>query len=258
MLSSLLLFLSSALHVSSQATWCGKNYKPDQPIVDPGGAYPVPQESPPNEPLLLFRCAPEFRLHIQGDSGQATILVDIAITHTKMNWTSPFFSTDMDSEDRTQALSNSRFLVTLSTETIPLLATREMGFGLNQRLNFPLLPFTPQKQPHSITCTARLAFWPGWASKPANRPRPPAREFTASTSLSYQVPNGNGSTVKINAKNRGLLFSYGGHQGQVMPYGFYTAFDDYLAKNLSILDEALERGCVVLSLFGIPFAYHSQ
>jgi hypothetical protein len=241
----LVLLLASSSQMQSQETWCGKNYKPGQPIVEPGGAYPVPRESPANEPLLLFRCVPKFRPYIQGDDLKATILVDLAITHTRMNGTAPFFSSVVTVDERTQELSDSEFLVTLSTEYIPLLAAQKMRLGLNQKLVFPLLPVVPRNEPHKVTCTARRSIKPS-SQQAANHVYSPGQGFIAHTSLSYQLPNPNGSMIKIDSETRGLLFFRGnGMWSPIIPYGFYTAFDDYLAKNLSILDEAKDRVCVL-------------
>lgn len=224
-----LLLPISLSGVSGQETWCGKNYRPGQPIVEPGGAYPVPQTSPVNEPLLLFRCTPKYNQFIHGDDVTATILVDIDITYTKTNGTTPFPVTG------TNGIETSEFLVTISTEHIPLLAARVMPLGRHQRLEFPLLAIIPRKSPHTLTCTARRVDRGHLIL--ANRPQ--LGSFAAHSALSYQLPNRDGSIVRIDAETRGLLVSTGDKEWRpIIPYGFYTAFDNYLAKNLSVLDVA--------------------
>lgn len=223
-----LLLPNPILRAFGQETWCGKNYRPGQPVVEPGGAYPVPQTSPVDEPLLLFRCTPKYNLFVHGDDVAATILVDIDITHTKMNGTSSF-----PVIGGTTGIEASEFLVTISTEHVSILAARVMPLGRHQKLEFPLLAIIPRKTPHALTCTARRVD--RGHSRMANRP-----SFTAHSTLSYQLPNHTGSTVKIDSETRGLLVSTGSKEWRpIIPYGFYTAFDNYLAKNLSVLDIAV-------------------
>ena len=186
---------------------------------------------------------------------KATMLVDLAITHTGMNGTAPFFSHDVTIGERKRELFDSKFLVTLSTDQIPLLAAQKMSLGLNQKLEFPLLPIVARNQPHKVTCTARRSIISG-SRQEAKRVFPPGYSFIAHTSLSYQLPNPNGSMIKIDSETRSLLFFRGeGWSPIAPPYGFYTAFDDYLAKNLSILDEAKDRVCVPAIFFAVPLSF---
>lgn len=237
-----LLILGSVLRVSGQERWCGKNYRSGQPVVEPGGAYPVPETTPANEPLLLFRCNPKFHPFIHGDDTKAIILVDLAITHTKMNGTAPF--PNASTREESEGIEGSEFLVSISTEYVPLLAAQVMPLGLHQKLAFPLLAIIPQKRAHKLTCTARrIRRGP---HKIEDNSLPGA--FTAHTTLSYQLPNPNGSTVKMDSETRGLLVRTGENRWlPLIPYGFYTAFDNYLASNLSVLDAAARNLWVIQS-----------
>ncbi|KIM26632.1 hypothetical protein M408DRAFT_182435 [Serendipita vermifera MAFF 305830] len=225
-----LLLLVSLLQVTGQEKWCGKHYIPGQPVVEPGGVYPTPQKFPEHEPLLLFRCTPKYHPFIHGDDNTASILIDLAITHTQMNGTAPFPG------ETKHDVENAKFLVTLSTDHIPVLAAKVMPLGRHQKVTFPLVTMVPQKKPHKLSCTARRV---DHGSSRADSPSQ-SSVHTAHTTLSYQLPNNNGSMVKIDSETRGLQFRATNKEWyRIIPYGFYTAFDDYLAKNLSVLDAAV-------------------
>lgn len=78
-----------------------------------------------------------------------------------------------------------------------------------------------------------------------------AQNFTTSTTLSY-LPNPTNSTVtKMDMKTGALLAKpANGSEGDyapVFPIGFYTAYDGYLASNLSNINNLATQGFTVVS-----------
>lgn len=214
------ILLSLLSSVYSQDTWCGKNYRKGTPIIDPGGHYPLPPVV--SEPRLLFRCSPAIKPYLQGDDEVAGVLIDLQLTNSVINGT--YSMLEHIDED-------ARFLVKISTNSMPLLTAGILPLGVNQRLHFPLSALSARHQPYPISCTAQLVG--KWL----------VRVFEASSSLSYLPPSPyGGSVVKMDIETKGLLVKKLDRWQAFVPFGFYTAFDSYLARNLSVLDAAVEKG----------------
>lgn len=219
---TLFLILVILATTNAQKTWCGKNYLKGEPVVEPGGQYPVPAYV--SEPLLLFRCSPAVKPYIQSDDHTAAVLVDLELTHFVVNGTSRLSNTIYE---------DPRFLVQISTEGIPILTARVLPLGTNQELHFPLLALEAREKPYDIKCTAQLV-------------RDEKIAFKASTSLLYLLPSPyGGSVVKQDVRMKALLIQKNGSWIPFIPFGFFVSFDDYLARNLSVLDAAVEKGSVV-------------
>lgn len=113
----------------------------------------------------------------------------------------------------------------LAAELVPINTTKfEIPFSLTKLI--------PRKEPYTVSCSAT---YPG------------DQKYTTTASLSY-LPNPlSGSVTKLDSRTGGLWtrpFS-AGHETDytpAFPLGFYTSFDDYLAKDLSILDDLKARG----------------
>jgi hypothetical protein len=187
-------------------------------VTKPGGHYPLPPVV--SEPRLLFRCSPAIKPYLQGDDEVASLLIDLQLTNFVINATSSL--PEHIEED-------ARFLVHVSTNGVPLLTAGILPLGVNQRLQFPLFALSARHQPYPITCTAQLAGR--------------GLVFEASNSLSYLPPNPyGGSVVKMDIETKSLLVKKLDRWQTFLPFGFYTAFDSYLAGNLSVLDAAVEKG----------------
>ena len=113
----------------------------------------------------------------------------------------------------------------LAVGQVPVNATKfEIPFSLTKLI--------PRKEPYTVSCSAAY---------PGNQ------NYTTTASLSY-LPNPlSGSITKFDSRTGGLWtkpFDTGcaTDYTPVFPLGFYTSFDDYLAKNLSILDDLKARG----------------
>lgn len=211
-------------------TWCGKNYMEGSPIVPPGGQFPIPATS--SSPLLAFRCAPAIKPYLPEDAlTPAAILIDTAIVYSEIAGTAPVgipeegplgvLSVSIESEGKL-----------LSTGIVPLNATKF-------ELPFSLLALEPKKGTYDVTCSATYATLSGLET------------FTASAELAYAPsPTDGSSVVKLDARTGALLAKpatgKGGAYETVMPVGFYTAFADYLAANLSTINEAKEKGYTII------------
>lgn len=222
-ISFILLSLLSSVY--SQDTWCGKNYRKGTLVIDPGGHYPPPPVD--SEPRLLFRCSPAIKPYLQGDDEVAGVLIDLQLTNSVINGTSSIPEHIIDED--------ARFLVKVSTNGLPVLTAGILPLGVNQPLQFALHALSARPQPYPITCNAQLLG----AALPLT--------FESSDSLSYLPPSPyGGSVVKMDMETKGLLVKKLDGWQAFVPFGFYTAFDSHLARNLSVLDDAVEKGRVYI------------
>ncbi|KAI0729759.1 hypothetical protein C8Q72DRAFT_912755 [Fomitopsis betulina] len=203
-------------------TWCGKNYEQGSLVIPPGGQFPTPATS--DSPLLAFRCAPATKPYLGSDAGSlAGILVDTFVTHTEIAGTSPIslpsgeplgdISVRVDIDGRT-----------IVAGAVPLNASKT-------ELPFSLTGLVPRKSAYDVRCSATYG----------------TQTFEAAGSLSF-LPDrtDGGSVVKLDAKSGAVLAKPVGDQGgeyqSVFPVGFYTGFSNYLATNLSAVDDAKTQG----------------
>jgi len=200
---------------------CNKNYKKESPIVPPGGQFPVPGTS--DSGLLALRCTPIYKPYVAEDVAlSAGFIIDTVVTHTQVRGAKPIA---LESTAKSLFVSISIGLHVLAVSTVPVNATKfEIPFSLTK--------LVPRKEPYTVSCSATYVG---------------NQKYTTSASLSY-LPNPlSGSITKLDSRTGGLWmkpFSIG-HVAEytpVFPLGFYTSFDDYLARNLLILDDLKERG----------------
>jgi hypothetical protein len=97
---------------------------------------------------------------------------------------------------------------------------------------FSLAELVPRKEPYTVSCSATYCG---------------DQEYTTNASLSYLPNPPSGSVTKFDSRTGGLSTKPfdGGNTANytpVFPLGFFTSFGDYLAKNLSILDDLKARG----------------
>lgn len=207
-----------AAHASAR---CNKNYKKGSPIVPPGGQFPTPATS--DSTLLAFRCTPIYKPYIAEDvASNAGFIVDTVITHSHVRGAKPIvLGSATDSLHVSIAIGNN----VLAVGRVPVNATKfEMPFSLIKLL--------PRKEPYAVSCSAT-----------SDR----GQKYTTDSSLSYLPNPVSGSVTKLDARTGGLSAKAfdGGHTAdytRVFPLGFYTSFGDYLAKNLSILNDLKARG----------------
>lgn len=202
---------------------CGKNYKKGSPVVPPGGQFPVPAMS--DSPLLAFRCTTIYKPYITEDvTSNPGFIIDTLITHTQVRGAEPIIL-----EPTAEFLFVSIIIGddVLAASRVPVNATKfEIPFSLTKLM--------PRKEPYSVSCSATYRD---------------DQKYIANTLLSYLPNPTSGSITKLDARTGGLWtkpFDAGHATGYtpVFPLGFFTSFDDYLAKNLSILDDLKARGYV--------------
>lgn len=105
-------------------------------------------------------------------------------------------------------------------------------------LPFDLSSLTPRKEAYNLTCS-------GTYSSTKNQ------TFSTTGSLAYlPTPPSGTSVTKMDLRTGALLAKPAdgkgkGEYGNVFPIGFYTDFDGYLAKNLTVLEDLKAQGLVL-------------
>jgi hypothetical protein len=197
---------------------CNKNYKKGSPVVPPGGQFPVPAAS--DSVLLALGCTPIYKPYVAEDVAfSAGFIIDTVVTHTRVRGAMPIA---LESTARSLFVSISIGLNVLAVSMVPVNASKfEVPFSLTRLL--------PRKDPYTVSCSATYVG---------------NQKYSTTTSLCY-IPNPlSGSITKLDSRTGGLWtkpFNIGEYT-PVFPLGFYTSFDDHLARDLSILDDLKARG----------------
>ncbi|KAF5376671.1 hypothetical protein D9615_007900 [Tricholomella constricta] len=209
-------------------TWCGKHYKPELPIVPPGGQFPIPSKS--TLPLLALRCSPAIRPYLPEDVASTdpsfvSILVDAPITFSKLSNAAPIHPSE----------SSGALDVTISVDGKHLTHGIVKLNSTRTSLPFSLRSLQPRTAPYNISCSATFG----------------KQKFLATGLLSYlpDPPSSIGSVTKMDLRTGALLARPANGKGPyapVLPIGFYTQFDGYLAKNLSISAELAAQGFTIV------------
>ncbi|KAK0216327.1 hypothetical protein IW262DRAFT_1399608 [Armillaria fumosa] len=221
-----LVVLVSLLSLVSAQTWCNKNYMSTEPIVFPGGQFPVPESSA--TPLLALRCGQAIRPYLSedrhgivDDPTGVSILVDTPITYSLITGASPFTST-----------LGTTLKVTVSAEGKTLASGRVPINTSKHALSLSLSALTPRTEAYNISCIGETED---------------GERFATTSLLSYlPTPPGDiGSVTKMDMRTGGLLARPAHKDGayeRVFPIGFYTQFNSYLAVNLSAIGILKEQG----------------
>lgn len=223
--------------VSAQ-TWCNKHYMASQPVVPPGGNFPVAAVS--KDPLLAFRCAAAIKPYLEEDVGTpAGILIDSPVVYSEVVGAQPIGLpagplTSMGNLDVTVSLNGK----TLVNALVPLNASAyELSFSLNG--------ITPQMTPYNLSCEATYP-----ASNSASSSSP--QTYSASAALSVLPNPTNSSVTKMDLRTGALLAKpatgLGGEYEPIFPIGFYTTFDGYLSTNLSAVDTLKKQGFNIIHI----------
>ncbi|KAJ8522189.1 hypothetical protein ONZ45_g1216 [Pleurotus djamor] len=215
-------------------TWCGKHYMSTSPIVPPGGQFQMPPAT--GTPFLALRCAPAIRPYLPADADSPdgvfstnAILIDTPVRFVQLPGSTPIQIQSAYPDLEVTVSINGK---TIASGNVPLNATKHA-------LPFSLKPLTPQNTPFNLSCSARL-------------PSSPPQTFHASGALSFlpNPPSGIASVTKMDLRTGALLArpadGKGGDFSPVFPIGFYTQFDNYLAKNLSVLNELKAQGFTIV------------
>ena len=211
---------------------CGKNFKPNETVVPPGGQFQLPASS--NEPLVAFRCSPAFRPYLEADAKDATFIIDTPIVYQHIQGASPIsLSTSGSSASECDDLGMLNVRISIGNhifakEEVPLNTT---GY----EIPLDLSRLSAQKASYNVTCDA---IFQGKTSSST-------RHFLTSTSLLY-LPDTKASVVKTDLRT-GALWTRpaNGSDGDFKPFipqGFYVSLDQQLAKNLSYIDQLKADG----------------
>ena len=152
----------------------------------------------------------------------AGFVLDTALTNTQVRGAKPIV---LEPTDNLLFVSISIGNTVLAVGRVPINATKfEMPFSLTKLM--------PRKEPYTVSCSATYCG---------------DQRYITNASLSYLPNPVSGSITKFDARTGGLWtkpFDAGHTVGYtpVFPLGFYSSFDDYLAKDLSILDDLKARG----------------
>ncbi|KAG6377717.1 hypothetical protein JVT61DRAFT_14488 [Boletus reticuloceps] len=207
-IAAAVLAVTSFSSVSAQSsTWCGKNFMLNQTVIPPGGQFQLPAYS--NEPLVAFRCAPAFRPYLEEDAKDAAFIIDTPIVY--------------------------QYIQSASLISLPSSGSECDDLGYEITVDISSLP--AQKMGYNVTCNATYQ-----AETPSS---PTPQYFSTNTSLLY-LPDTKGSVVKTDLRT-GALWARpadgkGGDFQPFIPQGFYVSFDQYLAKNLSLIDQLKTDG----------------
>ena len=155
-------------------------------------------------------------------TSNAGFIIDTVVTHTQVRGAKPI---TLEPAAKSLVVKIAIGSTVLRISDVPINATRfEIPFSLTRLM--------PRKEPYIVSCAATYAG---------------DQEYTTSASLSYLPNPSSGTITKFDSLTGGLWTKQfdGGKTTDytpVFPLGFYTSFGDYLAKNLSILDDLKARG----------------
>ncbi|KAG1771306.1 hypothetical protein EDD22DRAFT_864291, partial [Suillus occidentalis] len=216
--------------LAQSTTWCGKNFMANQSVVPPGGQFILPTQSA--EPLLSFRCAPVFRPYLEEDAKSAAFVVDTPIVYDWIAGTRPI-SLPSNSSSSGGSTGLGCLTVTINvgsihaTASVPLNAT-----GIQIPIDISTLK--AQKTAYNATCSATY-------SAPSSN----EQIFNTNSFLLY-LPDTNASVTKTDLRTGALWVrpanGTGGAFAPFVPQGFYINFDQYLAKNLTMIDQLKADG----------------
>ncbi|KAJ7178063.1 hypothetical protein C8R46DRAFT_1075716 [Mycena filopes] len=224
----LLVTLSLTSQILAQ-TWCNKNYIQGQPVVPPGGRFPISERS--SAPLLVFRCSPIITPYLHEDH-EAGVVVETFVTYSRYSGSKPVVFSDG------QPSSTAALEVSISVNGA-LLAEATVGFNSTSELHFPLANLSqPRKQPFIIDCAA--SYTPQHSHE--------RQIFSAVAAISYLPAQESGSVTKRDSRTGALLVKPSGSNSYepIFPIGFYTSFDNYLDSDLLILDQLKAEGFTIV------------
>ncbi|KAF8440010.1 hypothetical protein L210DRAFT_857297 [Boletus edulis BED1] len=230
-IAAAVLAVTSFSSVSAQSSaWCGKNFMPNQTVVPPGGQFQLPASS--NEPLVAFRCAPAFRPYLEEDAKDAAFIIDTPIVYQYVQGASLISLPSSGSECDDLGTMDVQISIghIFARQAVPLNST-----GYEITVDISSLP--AQKMGYNVTCNATYQ-----AETPSS---PTPQCFSTNASLLY-LPDTNGSVVKTDLRTGALWARPADGKGcdfqPFIPQGFYVPFDQYLAKNLSLIDQLKADG----------------
>ncbi|KAK0615919.1 hypothetical protein B0T17DRAFT_656983 [Bombardia bombarda] len=184
------------------------------PSYDPGGQTEPPVPSP-DAPLLYVQFKPRYSLYLDSEP-QGEIIVNAEL--------SDFFGSPWPARNSSSTTSN-QFSFSIhvgDNEENILLASSSVAVNTTGNIfTFDLSTLTPSLAPINLTLRG-------------TGPQQQQAAFTATSELLYLPEKTNGSVTKLDNLNGGMLFrnaASGNRFVPLLPYGFYSSYDGFLAKN---------------------------
>ncbi|KIJ18325.1 hypothetical protein PAXINDRAFT_161711 [Paxillus involutus ATCC 200175] len=205
----------------------------NQTVVPPDGQFQLPASS--SEPLVAFRCAPVFRPYLEEDGKDAAFVIDTPVVYQYIQGAAPI-SLPTNSSHSSQSLGKMNVTISIgnhlhTTKEVPVNAT---GF----EISLDIRSLLAQKTAYNVSCSATYKI-------ETSSSKNTTQYFSTNTPLLY-LPDTSSSVVKTDLRT-GALWTRpadgnGGAFAPFIPQGFYVAFDQYLATNLSLLDQLKSDG----------------
>ncbi|KAE9385570.1 hypothetical protein BT96DRAFT_960722 [Gymnopus androsaceus JB14] len=208
--------------------WCGKNYMSTEPVINPGGQFPISQTF--TEPHIALRCGPAVKPYLPEDLEPTdptfvSILVDTPVTFTNISGATAFKESYSFSTLHVTVLVDGK---KLTSGSVPVNASKHA-------LPFSLSSLEPRTGAYSLTCTASLGN---------------GEQVVGSSLLTYlpAKPADIGGVTKMDMRSGTLLArpatGEDGPYERIFPIGFFTNFGGYLDSNLSIESTLKDQGWV--------------
>ena len=200
--------------------WCGKPYQSGAPNYDPGGMLEPPTPSP--TPMLYLQVHSRHTIY---DSSEETaeFIVDASISHIHGQ---PFRNATPAEGDpgSMSSFTALEFDIRVEDTDQPLVSKSVAVNTTGNAFGFALSTLQPRLTPYSIV------LYGAPMSSFANQ------SFTATTELYYLPAKYNGSTVKVDNLDGGLLVANGANNYTFTPllaFGFYTSCSGYFNYSLA-------------------------
>ncbi|KAF2207249.1 hypothetical protein CERZMDRAFT_14106, partial [Cercospora zeae-maydis SCOH1-5] len=199
--------------------WCGKPYEAGSPNFEPGGRLEAP--APAASPLLHAQVQPRHSIYDSSEK-EAQFIVDAEISRTHGQ---PLLD-GIVSATVPGSIANASFEFEIrEQETQQLLVSGQVPVGSHGNLvEANLASLEPRLAPYPIHLTATVRH----GSRVAT--------YTASNDLYFLPAKNNGSTVKIDNLNGGLIVANNATDYKFtsfLPFGFYTSCSGYLNYSLT-------------------------
>ncbi|KAI7552295.1 hypothetical protein KC331_g1978 [Hortaea werneckii] len=207
--------------------WCGKPYKAGSQNFDPGGWLSPPPASV--DPMLHVQLNTRHSIYVSSEStGELIVDAGLSFTHG-----APYTNRTPAGYNETSPFDTLQFDVRLEETNEPLV-TADVAINTTSSLfQFGLRTLEPRLTPYNLVLYgAPVTSYPN-------------QSYTATTELYYLPEKQNGSTVKIDNLDGGMLVANTASNRTFepfLPFGFYTSCDGYLNYSLANVTTYKELG----------------
>ena len=209
---------------ADSVTRCGKVYEPGNPVVPPGGQFPIPATT--TTPQLSLRCNAALTPYLPddlADNSSAQIIVDAPVRYQEIAGAQPL--------TLPSSPSDSQLFVTVSIDRKPVVSGNVPLNG-SVVLPFNLSALSPRMEWYLLTCTGTLSS--------------PKQTFTSITSSLNYIPSPPeyiGSITKIDQRTGGILTKRANTPDPytpIFPVGYFANFG-YLSND-NVLEDLKSQG----------------